>query len=69
MPKTTDPNDPCKITVTGLYGGMAGYRIQQYAKVHNISCNLAAKEIMLEGLKTLGLVSRQYSLSDMRKGV
>lgn len=68
MPRTTDNLDPCKITVTAMYGGMAGYRIQQYAKNYNVSANVASKEIMLEGLKALGMLPREYSLTDMRKG-
>lgn len=56
----------CAITMT--FRGMAGYRIKQYAKNHDINESVAGKEIMLEGLKALGMLPRSYSLSEMRKG-
>lgn len=67
-PANRPEDNPMRCRLNTVMLGMAGYRIKQYAKNYNIPESVAAKEIMLEGLKALGLLPKNYSLSDMRKG-
>jgi len=60
--------DPTKVSVHVTMQGLAGYRLNKYAEDRDIPISVAAKEIMIEGMKKLDLLYMTYSLNDMRQG-